>query len=61
MSKATTGKGTLYIVSAPSGAGKSSLLRALLEATGEHLALSVSHTTRRPRHGEVDGNHYRLH
>ena len=52
------GSGTLYIISAPSGAGKSSLLRALLETMGGDLALSVSHTTRRPRSGEVDGTDY---
>ena len=50
--------GTLYIVSAPSGAGKSSLLRALLDSMGAELALSVSHTTRAPRPGEVDGRDY---
>jgi guanylate kinase len=54
----TTGQGTLYIISAPSGAGKSSLLRALLDATGDELALSVSHTTRAPRPGEVNGQDY---
>ena len=52
------GSGTLYIISAPSGAGKSSLLRSLLETMGEDLALSVSHTTRYPRPGEVDGKDY---
>jgi guanylate kinase len=51
-------EGTLYIISAPSGAGKSSLLRAVLESAGEALALSVSHTTRAPRPGEVDGQDY---
>jgi guanylate kinase len=50
--------GTLYVVSAPSGAGKTSLVRALLESMGEQLALSVSHTTRVPRPGEVDGQDY---
>jgi guanylate kinase len=58
MSKTNTGTGTLYIISAPSGAGKSSLLRALLETTGDSLALSVSHTTRSPRPGEVNGKDY---
>jgi guanylate kinase len=53
-----TGRGTLYIISAPSGAGKSSLLRTLLETMGGELALSVSHTTRYPRPGEVDGKDY---
>ena len=52
------GSGTLYILSAPSGAGKSSLLRALLEKMGSELAISVSHTTRYPRPGEVDGKDY---
>ena len=58
MSNTTTDTGTLYIISAPSGAGKSSLLRALLETMGGSLALSVSHTTRSPRPGEVDGKDY---
>lgn len=52
------GGGTLYIMSAPSGAGKSSLLRALLDVLGGELAVSVSHTTRYPRPGEVDGSDY---
>lgn len=52
------GAGTLYVVSAPSGAGKTSLVRALLESTGDRLALSISHTTRAPRPGEVDGRDY---
>ena len=50
-------KGTLYIISAPSGAGKTSLLRELL-ATSNEVVVSVSHTTRAPREGEVDGVHY---
>ena len=49
--------GSLYIVSAPSGAGKSSLVQALLEGD-PHLRLSVSYTTRAPRPGEEDGVHY---
>ena len=53
-----TGSGTLYIISAPSGAGKSSLLKSLLESMSGELALSVSHTTRYPRPGEVDGADY---
>ncbi|SEQ01660.1 guanylate kinase [Ectothiorhodospira magna] len=50
-------KGTLFIVSAPSGAGKTSLVAALLEARPD-LVVSISHTTRAPRQGEVDGVHY---
>lgn len=44
--------GTLYIVSAPSGAGKTSLVKALLDAAPE-VRVSVSHTTRGMRPGEV--------
>lgn len=49
-------KGTLFIVSAPSGAGKSSLIDALLKRFNldDKLRLSVSHTTRAPRPGEID-------
>jgi guanylate kinase len=50
-------KGTLYIVAAPSGAGKTSLTRALLEQEPA-IALSVSYTSRPPRPNEVDGVHY---
>ncbi|MFT6985182.1 MAG: guanylate kinase [Psychromonas sp.] len=51
--------GTLYIVSAPSGAGKSSLINALLaEKRDWPVQVSVSHTTRAPRVGENDGEHY---
>jgi guanylate kinase len=49
--------GTLYIVAAPSGAGKTSLTRALLEREPS-IALSVSYTSRPPRANEVDGVHY---
>ncbi len=49
--------GTLYIIAAPSGAGKTSLVRALLEREPD-IALSVSYTSRMPRANEVDGQHY---
>lgn len=49
--------GTLYIVSAPSGAGKTSLVKALLDAMPQ-IRVSVSHTTRAKRPGEVDGVNY---
>jgi guanylate kinase len=49
--------GTLYIVSAPSGAGKTSLVRELVKQT-DHLIVSVSHTTRTPRPGEQTGKDY---
>ncbi len=49
--------GTLYIIAAPSGAGKTSLVRALLEREPE-ISLSVSYTSRMPRATEIDGQHY---
>ncbi|MDX1626914.1 MAG: guanylate kinase [Wenzhouxiangellaceae bacterium] len=49
--------GELYVVAAPSGAGKTSLIRRMLEAFPD-LAFSVSATTRPPRRGEADGEHY---
>ncbi|MES9967130.1 MAG: guanylate kinase, partial [Sedimenticola sp.] len=49
--------GTLFIVSAPSGAGKTSLLKALVESE-EGIQVSVSHTTRQMRPGETDGVDY---
>ena len=49
--------GNLFVVAAPSGAGKSSLVKALLELDS-HLNVSVSHTTRPPRGQEVDGREY---
>jgi guanylate kinase len=50
-------RGTLFVISAPSGAGKTSLVRALLQDL-EGVAVSVSHTTRAPRPGEVEGSEY---
>jgi guanylate kinase len=50
---------TLYVISAPSGAGKTSLIKALL-GRDPGLHLSVSYTTRAPRPGELDGVHYRF-
>ena len=56
-------QGNLFILSAPSGAGKSSLISALLSdenknKTHRNMQVSVSHTTRAPRPGEVNGEHY---
>ncbi|MDW7746604.1 guanylate kinase [Halomonas sp.] len=50
-------QGTLFIVSAPSGAGKTSLVRELIESL-DGIQVSVSHTTRERREGEVDGVNY---
>ncbi|MCO4786388.1 guanylate kinase [Marinomonas atlantica] len=53
----TKQKGNLFILSAPSGAGKSSLYKALLKADS-NVRISVSHTTRAPRSGEEHGREY---
>ncbi len=52
-----TVRGKLFIVAAPSGGGKTSLVSAML-AADKTLALSVSHTTRKPRSSEEDGKQY---
>ena len=53
----STSSGTLYIVSAPSGAGKTSLVKALIDSMPQ-VRVSVSHTTRPMRPGEVNGVNY---
>jgi guanylate kinase len=54
-----TTPGNLFILSAPSGAGKSSLIKALLsQESTRSMEVSVSHTTRDPRQGENNGEHY---
>ena len=53
----THSSGTLFIVSAPSGAGKTSLVKALTDDLN-HIRVSVSHTTRAMRPGEHDGVNY---
>lgn len=50
-------EGVIFIVSAPSGAGKTTLVKRLLEAMPE-LTMSVSYTTRAPRSGEIAGKDY---
>ncbi len=49
--------GSLFIVAAPSGCGKTSLVKALIEKT-QDLCVSISHTTRKARPGEVHGKNY---
>jgi guanylate kinase len=50
-------KGLLFVVSAPSGAGKTSLCRAITDSL-EKLTHSISYATRKPRPGEIDGRDY---
>ena len=50
-------RGVLFVLSSPSGAGKTTISRMMLEADKD-IALSISATTRPPRPGEVDGVHY---
>ncbi len=50
-------RGNLFVVVAPSGAGKTSLVKGLLEKE-PNIRLSISYTTRKPREGEVDGRDY---
>ena len=52
-----TSRGTLFVVSSPSGGGKGTLIRHVLEDVG-NLSYSVSYTTRAPRQVEVDGREY---
>jgi len=52
-----TGKGLLFVISSVSGGGKTTVIRGLMEKLGD-LRISVSHTTREPRPGEVEGRDY---
>jgi guanylate kinase len=53
----TSPKGVLYVVSSPSGGGKGTLIRRMLDVVTD-LSYSVSYTTRAPRNGEVNGREY---
>jgi guanylate kinase len=55
--KQTTSKGILFVVSSPSGGGKGTIIRCVLDVV-ENLSYSVSYTTREPRLSEVDGREY---
>ena len=57
MSNNKSKRGSLFIIAAPSGGGKTSLVNALLKHD-PRLVLSISHTTRPARPGEIDGQHY---
>jgi guanylate kinase len=53
----STVRGHVFVIAAPSGTGKTTVCRHILERD-PHLRLSISHTTRKPRSGEKDGVHY---
>jgi guanylate kinase len=53
----TSPRGVLYVVSSPSGGGKGTLIRRVLDVMPD-LSYSVSYTTRAPRNGEIDGREY---
>jgi guanylate kinase len=53
----STRRGSLFVIAAPSGAGKTSLVKAVLNRDPS-LRVSISHTTRKPRPHEVSGEHY---
>jgi len=57
MSNKHSGRGKLFVIAAPSGGGKTSLVNSLL-GSDQRLVLSISHTTRKPRPGETTGKHY---
>jgi len=57
MSSSSSRRGSLFVIAAPSGAGKTSLVKALL-SRDPSLRVSVSHTTRKPRENERDGEQY---
>lgn len=53
----STARGHVFVIAAPSGTGKTTVCRHILERD-PHLRLSISHTTRKPRSGEENGVHY---
>ena len=57
MSNSHINRGSMFVIAAPSGGGKTSLINGLLKRD-PRLALSISHTTRQARPGETDGQHY---
>jgi len=57
MSSSHAPRGSLFVIAAPSGGGKTSLINGLLQRD-PRLALSISHTTRQARPGEIDAQHY---
>src|SRR5690242_8431627 len=57
MNSSAKRRGSLFVIAAPSGAGKTSLVKAVLDRDPS-LRVSISHTTRKPRPHERDSEHY---
>ena len=51
-------KGIIFVITAPSGTGKTTIIKKILKKNAGRIGYSISHTTRRPRQGEADGEHY---
>jgi guanylate kinase len=51
-------KGIIFVITAPSGTGKTTIIKNILNRNAVKIGYSVSHTTREPRQGEVNGEHY---
>jgi len=51
-------KGQIFIITAPSGTGKTTIIKSILKKNLGSLSYSISHTTRKPRKGEINGLHY---
>jgi guanylate kinase len=51
-------KGQIFVITAPSGAGKTTIIKNILEKDVGEIGYSISHTTRKPRKGESHGSHY---
>jgi guanylate kinase len=51
-------KGQIFVITAPSGTGKTTIIKNIIQKDVEEIGYSISHTTRRPRRGEINGVHY---
>ena len=51
-------KGQIFVITAPSGTGKTTIIKNILKKNMNGVGYSISHTTRKPREGEINGSHY---